>query len=413
MKKIAMISLTLILFWGLFTPAISLTQVKGSISEGVFDSAQFADANADVRLNVKVALSDEVIKSSWPNLPTAKELWNSEVRCWIDTRDFGKLDTSKEALSLPYAEYMNDARVIVEPITNFTCDVAAMLTGGILQDVPHIWLQYNETIWVQVPINLLMVTKAATPAQQVSTVTTTQTGNIWALGLYANPAQIAGGNTVYGSMSFGAWGNYNPALSTEYHYSDVLTVHDGVYQWQVGMGEDIYGKFVEMQGWLGSSMVYNYNTRPAGTIEGNLYNEYIRYNPQYSAWEFYWNFQQVAPRLSDGQTCILTGNQPNVCVESNDWNSGHFSSYSTTLGGIVNNQYWAAVGYLFNGNWVPFNMGDPVPSAYVYHGGSSANVIFRVCQYNAPYWIGETSPGTERLTIGYGINQPAHGTQLW
>ncbi len=84
-----------------------------------------------MRLNVKVALSDEAIKSSWPNLPTAKELWNSEVRCWIGTCDFGKMDTLKEALSLPHAEYMNYARIIVEPVTNYTPNVATMLTGGI------------------------------------------------------------------------------------------------------------------------------------------------------------------------------------------------------------------------------------------------------------------------------------------
>ncbi len=62
--------------------------------------------------------------------------------------------------------------------------------------MPHIWLQYNETIFIQVPINLLMASKEATSAQQTSTVTTAHTDSMWALGLYDNPAQIASGNTV-------------------------------------------------------------------------------------------------------------------------------------------------------------------------------------------------------------------------
>lgn len=80
---------------------------------------------------------------------------------------------------------------------------------------------------------------------------------------------------------------------------------------------------------------------------------------------------------------------------------------------MVNNQYWAAVGYLFNGNWVPFNMDDPIPSAYAYHGGSISNVIFKVGENNPPWWIGETSAGAEQLSVGYSFYKPTYGTQLW
>lgn len=312
MKKVVIVSLLLALV--LFAPAISFSQTKGANDGSVYDPNQPLAAEDSLQVNLKVPLSNTAIESLWPNLPTAEELWDSKVKCWIDMRDYGKLDASTDVSALEASSYVSDARIAAEPIMNYTSDVPAMLTGGVLRDVPSIWLQYNETIWVQVPIDLLMATRAATAQPQPETTTP---NNTWALGIYSNPALIAGSNPVYGAMTFGAWGNYNPSSSAEYHYSDILSVYDGTYKWQLCMGEDINGKFVEIQGWLGTSMVYWSTTRPSVT-EGTLYNEYIKYNPQYRQWESYWNFQLIGPRISDGQWCIQTGNQPNVCVESND-----------------------------------------------------------------------------------------------
>jgi len=40
-------------------------------------------------------------------------------------------------------------------IMNYSADVPNFLTGELMLDVPHIWLQYDETVWIQVPINKL------------------------------------------------------------------------------------------------------------------------------------------------------------------------------------------------------------------------------------------------------------------
>ena len=311
MKKVVIVSLLLALV--LFAPAISFSQTKGANDGSVYDPNQPLAAEDSLQVNLKVPLSNTAIESLWPNLPPQRN-YGQQGQMLDRHARLRKTGRIHRRLCVEASSYVSDARIAAEPIMNYTSDVPAMLTGGVLRDVPSIWLQYNETIWVQVPIDLLMATRAATAQPQPETTTP---NNTWALGIYSNPALIAGSNPVYGAMTFGAWDNYNPSSSAEYHYSDILSVYDGTYKWQLCMGEDINGKFVEIQGWLGTSMVYWSTTRPSVT-EGTLYNEYIKYNPQYRQWESYWNFQLIGPRISDGQWCIQTGNQPNVCVESND-----------------------------------------------------------------------------------------------
>lgn len=138
MKKISgKISLLLIL--GLLV--ISLPQVIGMNAESEKEVAVFE----------KVPLSDSEIKARWPDLPTAEELWNSEFKYFIDTRSFGKQVVDPQLTKgVPLIEMEIEYEVM-----NYTADVPNFLTGELMLDVPHIWLQYDETVWIQVPINKL------------------------------------------------------------------------------------------------------------------------------------------------------------------------------------------------------------------------------------------------------------------
>jgi len=118
----------------------SLQQVSGTNPE-----------NEEVAIFEKVPLSDSEIKARWPNLPTAEELWNSDGgKFFVDTRSFGK-----QVVDPQFADVAVVETEIEWEIMNYTADIPNFLRGGIMLDVPIIWLQYNDTVWIQVPINTL------------------------------------------------------------------------------------------------------------------------------------------------------------------------------------------------------------------------------------------------------------------
>jgi hypothetical protein len=132
------VKISLVLILGLLV--ISLPQVIGTNPE-----------NEEVAVFEKVPLSDSEINARWPDLPTAEELWNSEFKYFIDTRSFGKQVVDPQLTKgVPVIEME-----IEYDIMNYTADVPNFLTGELMLDVPHIWLQYDETVWIQVPINKL------------------------------------------------------------------------------------------------------------------------------------------------------------------------------------------------------------------------------------------------------------------
>jgi hypothetical protein len=129
--------ISLILLLGLLV--ILLPQVTGMNPED------------EVAVFEKVPLSDSEIKARWPDLPTAEELWNSEFKYFIDTKSFGKQVVDPQLTKgVPVIEME-----IEYEIMNYTADVPNFLTGDLMLNVPHIWLQYDETVWIQVPINKL------------------------------------------------------------------------------------------------------------------------------------------------------------------------------------------------------------------------------------------------------------------
>jgi len=107
----------------------------------------------EVRFLQKVPLTDSEIKARWPDLPTAQELYSKGFCLVVDLRYCGKqVSSMNDDLPDPDSPIVVD---IESMIVNCTMDIPDLLHGGILLDVPHIWLQYDNTTWVQVPMNIL------------------------------------------------------------------------------------------------------------------------------------------------------------------------------------------------------------------------------------------------------------------
>ncbi len=374
-----------------------------------------------------LTLTNSQISTIWPKLPSVDELRALDKVLIYDSAALGQKDSSS-GLS------MNPTATLQRPtIRNYTdCFPPSMET------LPIIWIQIKDsTKWIQVPIDLLKLTnQTAIPTAEQSSVSTESFSSNqasarsispsilsqnWALGIYANPAQICGGSTVYGAFSYGAWGDYRPAQTSEFLYSDILSISDGVNIMQIGMCKEYgYVPYVCAQIWRISdnTMIRNvvYNT---GSITINqLYSQYIRYNTQTSRWEFYWNQQDSGLTFTDGRTYMLTGNQPNVCAESNDDTSSHFNYCTYNIGGMYDStHYLSAIGYLYGGGWHPYATTDSIPSAYTYYGGSTAHsVIFGVGKQGPMSWFGEQKKSGqtyEALTMGHNIAVPGDGSQIW
>ena len=123
-----------------FLLIFSLAQATGSVSES-------RDSNG------RVLLSDSDVMERWPDLPTAEELYPNGPCLVIDLRYCGKQVSSiNESLPDPNSPTVVDIESI---LVNCTQNVHDYHNGGIIYDSPNIWLQYNESIWVSVPNNLL------------------------------------------------------------------------------------------------------------------------------------------------------------------------------------------------------------------------------------------------------------------
>jgi hypothetical protein len=136
-----------------FVLLLTLTLLVISATPLIQETATDSSTTDEVRLGQKVPLTDSEIEARWPNLPTAQELYSNGFCLVVDLSYCGKqVSSMKEALPDPASPTVID---IESMIVNCTMDIPNLLHGGILHDVPHIWLQYDNTTWVQVPINRL------------------------------------------------------------------------------------------------------------------------------------------------------------------------------------------------------------------------------------------------------------------
>ncbi|MBT0159790.1 hypothetical protein G4O51_07375 [Candidatus Bathyarchaeota archaeon A05DMB-2] len=400
MKK-SMLKMSTILLASLF--AISATQMLGA-------NATVNNVDAVPALGQKIPLSNDQIKATWPNLPTAKQIYDNEVCVVIDLRYCGKqVSSMDEAFPDPNSPTVID---LASTIVNCTTTIADYVNGGVRVNTPQIWLQYDSNIWVQVPSKYLQTTM--TPNGAVD-----QTGSTWAVGMYANPQQITGSYDVWGVCTFGQWNWATFGTSGMYLGTNVLTVCSNNIGYQEVMQLDSGGRKIVYNVWdLSSGQLLgaggtNYITN---AITGNLYNMYIRYTTG-AGWQMWWNQTLFWTITGDTSTRVRTGNQTNVVVESNDFTPSHFSGFSTNVGGTYIGYPLCAAVYLFNGNWKPSATGDYAPAGYTYLGGTMLNGIAIGTQAPPNNWgslnIGQTSSLRERFTVGAGLTQRSHGYTLW
>lgn len=406
MKKMSSISV-LIIISILIVSVIHITgantvAIQTSVPTGVF---------------AQVPLSNSQISTIWPDLPSVQTLEQLNCTFTYNSADFGQ--TSMSPL-----QSNPTGRLLPFTVTNYTTYVPCMETGTICL-VSNIWLQMNATEWIQVPIDLLMSTNNTDiPSPPTAIASSTPQGvqspnslvSNWAIGLYSNPATIDPTSPVLGAFSFGQFPtNFNPQ-SGAFLWSDILSVYDGDYIWQIGMIlQQGQNPQVIVEGWKNGLQYYD--PYYVSMQYDQFYSEYIQYNPYISnpCWQFYWNQQNSGFQINDGKTSIISGNQPNVCAESNDGNNADFNNCYWWVGGYSGEYYLAAIGYVYGETWTPVYPGDPVPYAWSYLGGNQIlnNLDFAIGAQPPTINFGCQVGLTETLQFGPNIIYQQYGTVLW
>jgi hypothetical protein len=355
-----------------------------------------------------IPLTDSEIKLRWPNLPSPQELWNHGERNFIDARNYQQVGTS--TFSLRGSGGLN----VELQIKNYTSDGPDYFHGGVIHNVNNIWLQYNSTIWVEVPLYMFDAGGGGgggSPPQ-----------GTWALGEYSDPAQIAGSNPVSGVESYGSYGNWNPSSNSYYIGTDILTMFDGANAFQI-VEQIFQGVFsVVVQAWNAGGIVFNHAWTLTGVQLGHPYPLQIQFSAAHSGWDFRIDGLYLIT-LNDNLAQIQTGLQPSVVLETNDYTQADFVNYLSNVGAVNNGVLSPAIAYFFSGNWHPALLSDPLPSAYAYQAGFDYGsfLIFTVGSQLPPSWFGEeanlyavhVNPPPEQIVFGYQLSQPSVTTRLW
>jgi hypothetical protein len=183
-------------------------------------------------------LTPSEIAVAWPNLPSAKSLYDTGSCLMVDLRYAGK--QSIMANGLPGELPDPNSPTVCDPsslIANYTSNDPIINLGIIVQNDPHIWLQYNSSVWVEVPASYLQtsVEPYATAVQQIlnahlpnvsaSPSLDQAAPPTWAVGEYDNPSDITGANLTTGAISYGEWTrNTLGSSASDYTAVDVLSL---------------------------------------------------------------------------------------------------------------------------------------------------------------------------------------------
>lgn len=162
-------------------------------------------------------LTASEIAAAWPNLPSAKALYDAGHYIMVDLRYAGKqvphVNGFPEGDPDPNYPTVYNASSL---IANCTSDDTLINLGITVHNDPHIWLEYNSSVYVEVPASYLQtsVQPYATAVQQILNAHALSAGAPspqqqpppnWALGLYDNPHDASGSYPVTGAISYGEW----------------------------------------------------------------------------------------------------------------------------------------------------------------------------------------------------------------
>ncbi len=106
-----------------------------------------------INLNEEFPLSNEEINKAWPNLPTAQQIVNAGMYACFDTREYivsPNSDGSHIYISTKPHYWDNTSASFT--IQNTTAiNTINLMSGGLIPRFYHIFLQFNDTVWVEVP----------------------------------------------------------------------------------------------------------------------------------------------------------------------------------------------------------------------------------------------------------------------
>ena len=320
------------------------------------------------------ALTQSEITSAWPNLPTAQQLYYSGGASTIDTSTLGQV----ESANLPNTS-LSTAVNLSYMISN--CTSTGITSYGVIQNDPHIWLQYNSTIWVEVPLSYLNTTVQpyATAIQQAYAIgsegpypfnaTASQNSSAsqntvitvnaptWAIGEYDDPSTISGSSTnVMGAVSYGYWSCYPPntlsynSAQPNFIMTDILSATTvGGIGLQVFMDIANFGSgtqwYVSVNVWQNGVCSPGIAASTLGLLRLQLTQHTTNSlnTTQAVITAMFWNFVNlgwVGPISGTSSQYLLTGNEPHVAIESDDTALADFNNhqdYYTAIGGASTN----------------------------------------------------------------------------
>ncbi len=111
-------------------------------------------------INQEFPLSNEEIKTAWPNLPTAQQIVNTGVYGFTDTRDYivsPNSDASHIYLTTKPRYWDNTSLSFAIQNTTVTNSINTLM-GGLTPRFYHIFIQLNDTVWIEVPQTFLTST---------------------------------------------------------------------------------------------------------------------------------------------------------------------------------------------------------------------------------------------------------------
>lgn len=407
MKKLLKLSVLFLLSLLAFTTAQALNAKASDTST----------SSITPTIGQQIPLTNDQIKATWPNLPTAQEIYG-KVPCSVINLDFnGKQASSVSGIPDPNSPTVED---MSSTIVNCTTTEPDYYNGGLFTG-PQVWEQFNSTLWVDVPLQYLQTSSNLSN----SPLPATTTPPTWAIGAYQDPSALAGSYSVWGACSFGEY-TQTSFSSPNYVGVCVVSVSTSNYVYQMVMQLDSGGKsvvdniIVRSTGKLYQTPSQSYVSNAA---LNNLYNTYVRYITG-TGWAFGWNWTNYFTFTLDSNTQILVGNQPTAVVETNDFNSSDFSSWATQIGGNYTDPNTgttyplAEACYLFNGNWYPITHGQNDPQTWAYLGGNQVGTWGSLATQGPPTnWtsnnVGESVLSTAILKIGHGQTLQTNGNVLW
>lgn len=192
---------------------VSIMAESNATAEPISNGSSSSNA---VGFTTPIPLTASDISNAWPDLPSANQVYNSGSCSIVDLNTFGKSVPVNTTTGLPSTSGVNPNSQpcfnVSSTIVNCTSTVLNYQTGQYISNVPTIWLQYNTTIWVQVPYNDLEtgVQPYATAinlltGNSISTSPMTTSSTTWSIGEYDNPSAISGSYSIEGAVSYGEW----------------------------------------------------------------------------------------------------------------------------------------------------------------------------------------------------------------